>query len=133
MATDYKVSRKQFLKQVSWLVALPYLLIAWLMIRKHQLVSETQEIELAIPELEGVYFHDDLILIKKGGTISILSAKCTHLGCRINNLTDGKLLCPCHGSSFMLSGDVVAGPATRGLKELEYNLDPETKKIIITM
>jgi cytochrome b6-f complex iron-sulfur subunit len=46
--------------------------------------------------------------------VRALSARCTHLGCILENTTDG-FECPCHGSCYSLDGKVVSGPATRDL------------------
>jgi Rieske Fe-S protein len=40
------------------------------------------------------------------------SAVCTHVGCILNKIADGKIDCPCHGSEFRITdGSVVTGPA----------------------
>ncbi len=49
--------------------------------------------------------------------ISAVSLVCTHLGCIVNRTEDG-FDCPCHGSKFGAEGQVLAGPAPRGLRWL---------------
>jgi glycine/D-amino acid oxidase-like deaminating enzyme/nitrite reductase/ring-hydroxylating ferredoxin subunit len=68
-------------------------------------------------ELEGrqvaAYRHDD-------GTVTLRSATCTHMGCRVNwNDSQHTWDCPCHGSRFSPTGDVLAGPAEKGLADIE--------------
>lgn len=43
------------------------------------------------------------------------SAVCTHTGCIVDEVVDGTINCPCHGSRYRLDGTVAAGPAPRAL------------------
>jgi Rieske Fe-S protein len=44
------------------------------------------------------------------------SATCTHQGCKVSGVSNGRIHCPCHGSAFNAStGAVVQGPASRPL------------------
>ncbi|MFD6025145.1 Rieske 2Fe-2S domain-containing protein [Streptomyces griseoluteus] len=57
-----------------------------------------------------------VVLVRHGGTVSALSATCTHAGGPLDEGkvdADGCLHCPWHGSAFRLSdGEVTRGPAT---------------------
>lgn len=58
----------------------------------------------------AVYRDDD-------GTLHELSARCTHLGCIVNwNSAERSWDCPCHGSRFAATGEVIEGPAVHPLR-----------------
>ena len=45
-----------------------------------------------------------------------LSAVCPHQGCLVSQVTNQKIICPCHGSQFSITdGAVIQGPAQTGL------------------
>jgi Rieske Fe-S protein len=53
-----------------------------------------------------------LVLTRSGQTVKAFSSTCTHQGCAVNRVSDGKVFCPCHGSVFnAATGAVVQGPA----------------------
>jgi menaquinol-cytochrome c reductase iron-sulfur subunit len=61
------------------------------------------------------------VLRTAGGTLVAFSPLCTHLGCayqwqsKAGQSKDGAFVCPCHGSTFSRTGDVITGPANRPL------------------
>lgn len=55
-----------------------------------------------------------------------LSDRCTHNGCGVQAAGTGAATafnCPCHGSVFTLTGDVVKGPAVRPLDRVAVRID----------
>ena len=57
----------------------------------------------------AVYVGDD-------GEAHVMSARCTHMGCTVAwNPGERTFDCPCHGSRFGPTGEVVNGPAARPL------------------
>jgi len=60
------------------------------------------------------------------GTVQAWAARCTHLGCRLDRVVNGVVVCPCHGSRFDAEGRVLAGPATRALQPLRVSADAKT-------
>ena len=57
------------------------------------------------------------------GRLQAWSARCTHLGCRLDRVIDGAVVCPCHGSRFDDQGRVLTGPAARPLQALQVTAD----------
>ena len=67
-----------------------------------------------IPVGGGKVFAEQQIVVTQPtkGDFVAFSAVCTHQGCTVNQISDGKIICPCHGSMFSIEdGSVVGGPA----------------------
>ena len=58
------------------------------------------------------------------GNIHALSPVCTHAKCIVKwNVEEISWDCPCHGARYDINGEVLTGPATKGLSKIEL---PET-------
>ncbi len=71
----------------------------------------------------------NLFVYKDHEGIRAVSAICTHLGCTIERTTEG-FECPCHGSCYNNSGEVLSGPAPRDLAWFRVNKTPDGKVVI---
>lgn len=64
-------------------------------------------------------FGGDTVMVVRTSdtTVVALSAICTHAGCTMDYDSGAhELACPCHGSMFSLTGQVVSGPAQSAVK-----------------
>lgn len=82
--------------------------------------------------LRGNGLEEAVILVRiEGQNYKALSAACTHLGCTVR--PSGQFLaCPCHGSTFALTGEVVRGPAERPLKTYPVHVSQQGIDIDLT-
>ncbi len=73
-----------------------------------------------VPVGGGVVFAEQDVVVTQpvAGEFQAFSATCTHQGCAVDEIADGTINCPCHGSQFAVEdGSVVAGPAGSPLPE----------------
>ncbi len=88
-------------------------LVSGYLSRKPKSYDELEPGHAAIMKVDGenvAAFKDE------AGVVHAVSAVCTHMGCLVGwNATDRTWDCPCHGSRFELSGEVIHGPATQQL------------------
>jgi Rieske Fe-S protein len=71
-----------------------------------------------IPVGSGMIFPGPQVVVTQptAGDFKAFSAVCTHMGCIVNQISNGTIDCPCHGSQYSITtGDVVSGPAPRPL------------------
>ena len=87
-------------------------------------LAEGGEVFLQSPGMDRpVYVRRDA-----AGEIVALLASCTHCGCQPEPISD-RLVCPCHGSQFSLTGSVLAGPAERPLTR--YDVTEQGEEVIV--
>ena len=82
--------------------------------RKPKSYDELQPGDAAILKIDG---DNVAAFLDEQGRVHAVSAACSHMGCLVGwNATDRTWDCPCHGSRFTLSGEVLHGPAVSPLK-----------------
>jgi Rieske Fe-S protein len=83
----------------------------------------------AIPVGSGKIFDTQLVVVTQPttGEFKAFSAVCTHMGCTVNQIADGKIECPCHGSEYSIAtGEVLRGPAPRPLPAKQIKVSGES-------
>lgn len=71
-----------------------------------------------VPVGGGKIYSEQGVVVTQpaAGRFEAFSTTCTHQGCEVRAVTNGTIVCPCHGSRFAVAdGSVVEGPATRPL------------------
>ena len=87
-------------------------------------LAESGQVFLQSPDMDRpVYVRRD-----GSGEIVALLASCTHRGCQPEPVGD-RLVCPCHGSEFSLTGSVLVGPAERRLTR--YEVSEQGEEVIV--
>lgn len=70
-----------------------------------------------------------LACLEDGGFLA-LSRTCTHLGCTLPWIEkEMKFACPCHGSVFDITGNVIAAPAPRALDIYPITIENQIIKV----
>ena len=68
------------------------------------------------------------------GSLLALSRICTHLGCSVPwDEEKGQFVCPCHGSTFNLTGEVLTAPAPRPLDTYPVRIENGIVKVDISL
>jgi Rieske Fe-S protein len=59
------------------------------------------------------FWKQHVLLVRRGSELLALSDACTHNKCYVDYLPEQRIIfCPCHGSQFSLTGNVLRGPAS---------------------
>lgn len=72
-----------------------------------------------VPVGGGTILQDEMVVVTQPteGQFKAFSAVCTHQGCPVQTVAEGRIGCNCHGSAFSIEdGSVVAGPADQPLE-----------------
>jgi cytochrome b6-f complex iron-sulfur subunit len=78
---------------------------------------------------EGRFY---LARLADGGFLA-LQRECTHLGCTVPWIADeGRFVCPCHASSFDITGSVLSPPAPRPMDIFPVRIENDIVKVDTT-
>jgi Rieske Fe-S protein len=127
-----RLSRRSLVRGAFWALAAPAAAaFAWMVSRQSRAWRQSRVVTIPGDVREAVAFVDDVIVCRGDGAVRVFAARCTHLGCRIARVSDGLLVCPCHGSKFRTDGSVAAGPASRPLDLLPHQIDRRTGALTV--
>ena len=126
-----KYNRRSFLKITAGVLFAGFLGLWDKVINTELSASKNKKVSIPFDGTKKVIFTNDFIIVNKQGNLSVYSSHCTHLGCVIKNIDNDKLVCPCHGSEFSLSGEPLKGPAIKPLEKYDFELDRKHGKIIV--
>ena len=77
----------------------------------------TQSSNVALNTSGGSVSSNGVIVVNKAGSYVAVAQSCTHQGCSIGYDPGGNdFVCPCHGGTFDMSGNVTSGPPPAPLK-----------------
>lgn len=126
-----KVNRRTFIN-LSLTATSGLFVVLWNKITLTQL-NQNKRHKLTFPfdKNKQVTFLDEFIIINRENETQVFLAHCTHLGCKINQTANGKLVCPCHGSEYDLNGQVLKGPAYKNLQALHSTISDDGSLIEI--
>jgi nitrite reductase/ring-hydroxylating ferredoxin subunit len=82
-----------------------------------------------IPVGGGMIFTAQQVVVTQptAGQFKAFSAVCTHMGCIVNQISNGTIDCPCHGSMYSIqTGAVVGGPAPRPLAAKQIKVSDDS-------
>jgi len=89
-------------------------------------IANTKDLQTGVPK----YFdypssgYTNMLMKKTDGSVSAISILCTHVCCTCQyDSASTDLYCPCHGSVFDQSGNVLRGPASTKLPSVQLRID----------
>ena len=119
-------SRRGFFRQaLAIMIGLPFAGLLVSLLQREQSRRLPGAVSIPADAATGLSIIDGAIVYRDGGGAPrAFSARCTHLGCRIERVVGDEVVCPCHGSRYRADGTVAAGPATRSLVPMRIEPDP---------
>jgi cytochrome b6-f complex iron-sulfur subunit len=98
------------------------------------LPQESKKIKLGMPSdfpagTTKAFEKERVILFSDDKGLFAISTTCTHLGCVVK-WTGRGFNCPCHGSKFGTKGEIIQGPAPKGLEWHKIDKLPSGQIII---
>lgn len=81
----------------------------------------------------GAIAFGGYVVMKAAGALDVFAVNCSHLGCSIEFKPESaRFECPCHGSRFSSTGQVLHGPAVYPLSHLTWAQGGNPDEIQVT-
>ena len=143
--TSTHLSRRSFLAQAWWwllgLAVVEYLVIAFDLLKPRRVRSDSTDRSIFVAGPVERFSPGTVTAFPRGrfylarladGGFLALSRRCTHLGCTVPwDDRAGKFVCPCHASSFDITGRVTGPPAPRALDIYPVRIENGVVKVDI--
>jgi Rieske Fe-S protein len=119
--------RRRRQKLLASLILVPFAWALGPMLRRVRLQAEPAPIPVPPDVPAGLSVVGEAVVHRgPDGTVRAYAARCTHLGCRLDRVVEGEIVCACHGSRFAADGRATRGPARQPLAPLRVNADAQT-------
>lgn len=125
------MNRRRFFRRIGLGILASSGILAYKGLSRQKLLHHNNTVIISESILVDQLFIDGIFVRMINNKPSFLSAKCTHLGCIINKIKDQQLLCPCHGSSYNMNGEVLKGPAKKNLNWLDFEYNADNKEYLV--
>lgn len=88
--------------------------------------NEMDEVRVGDGKIVAVDNHKLGVAVDENQEVHMVNPICSHMRCVVHwNNVSKTWDCGCHGSRFNIHGEVVSGPATRGLQKIEVEQKPD--------
>lgn len=107
-------------------------------------LAQSKKLALGLDKAEKLKSPGGSVLLKIQGrellfirdsqeSVRVLNPVCSHQKCTVQYDKEKQLIvCPCHGSTYSLDGQVVKGPAEKALQAFDAALDGQNNRIIFS-
>jgi len=80
-------------------------------------IDLTQPANFSLKSSGGSLSTHGVVVVNTGGAYTAVAQSCTHQGCSVAyNKSGNDFVCPCHGGTYDINGNVIAGPPPAPLK-----------------
>jgi cytochrome b6-f complex iron-sulfur subunit len=79
----------------------------------------------------GSVATNGVVVVNSNGSYTAVAQSCTHQGCSVAyNKSGNDFVCPCHGGTYDINGNVVSGPPPAPLKQYTVTQNGEILTVV---